>query len=288
MITSYVKSVYRQITPPHVRLTVRIARQPFSHPPCLIYQMGKVGSRTMYRSIVESPLNVKVFHIHSLQASRLRKQRRKYRSEGRLNSDNARHSHVARGLYWRILWDPALSFDVVTGVREPIRRAISQIVQGGSVRYPQTGRNGEIDAERLLAFLENTIRPDSAIVRRAYTWLEKELAATLGIDPYNISFAPRQGYALFSHHRGSGMIYRLESIVDAIENGLPELLNVDQAFEVMERNTTSAKRDASAYQHALATFRLNRQVVEAIYDHPYMPHFYSSEEIEAFTEHWSV
>ncbi len=43
----------------------------FMHPPILIYQMGKVGSNTVHKTLLASGIQNPVFHVHFLTKEKI-------------------------------------------------------------------------------------------------------------------------------------------------------------------------------------------------------------------------
>mgnify|MGYP001412456266 CR=1 FL=1 len=270
------------------RTAVRVAlRNLTDHDPILVYQMGKVGSTTLYATLRHAELPNPVFHVHYLVPGNIRKSRERYRRGDMLHSEKAAHLAVGLGLALRVRLSRNVRWIVLTGVRDPIHRAISRTFQVATWRHPTVCRNGRVDADRMLAYLERAIRPEGRLIRDTYTWMDRELKRTLGIDLYRHPFDRAAGYRILRSGNVKMLVYRLENLDRVLEEGLVRLLALDDALDAQPANRAPDKAYGREYERVVEAFRLPAAQCRRIYDHPFMDHFYGPTMIRRFVRRWT-
>ena len=122
----------------------------YEEPPLLLYQMGKVGSKTIRRSLKPLELDRPVFHVHFLSPDRVEqteKERRKY-----LGTDKEHLlKHVWQYQYLRKRMESDLDgqrkWKIVTLTREPIGRNISTFFENLDVEPLDAGHQYRIQSD---------------------------------------------------------------------------------------------------------------------------------------------
>lgn len=271
------------------RTVIGVALQDLKrHDPILVYQMGKVGSTTVYESLRQAGLPNPIFHIHYLAPENIRRCKERYRQRGMLDAPRALHLSVGRVLSWRIRLAQDVRWIVVTGVRDPIRRTISEIFQVIDWKYPALCRNGHVEADRVLDYLNRALRPSSPLIQRTYTWIDREVKSSFGVDLYEHSFDKNRGYQIV---RGEGiklLVYRLENLDRALIEGMARLLSLDRRIEAATANRSSEKKNRRAYDEVLDQFTIDEALCRRIYDHRLMDHFYGAAMVEALVHRWTT
>jgi hypothetical protein len=167
----------------------------------LIYQMGKVGSRSVEASLLASRLDLPVFHIHYLSAEMLEKETDCFYDE-RCGSNRK-----LKGVFSRQLFEsyfirsavlarphPKKKWKIITLVREPIARNISALFHDLDEYIPGSHNNiYSIPYEELFqAFLEKVNH------ELPLTWFDIELNPLFGVDVYASPFPKEKGYQTYS------------------------------------------------------------------------------------------
>jgi len=124
----------------------------FRKPPILIYQMGKVGSATILKSLSNYKLDRSVYHVHNLDHSLAEKQ---LSWAIATTGTNRRYDNLWNSLFLSLSVKRPRSekWPVITLVREPVGRNISFFFQVMDRLYPdllQEGLSGGSKPDQVL------------------------------------------------------------------------------------------------------------------------------------------
>ena len=153
--------------------------------PVLVYQMGKVGSSTVARTLRACPgLQRPVLSVHCMVPREIEaaKQYRR-RVGGAAKVGYAVTLGAVLGDRIAAVGD-RVHFPIVSLVRDPIAREISSVFQTSALFGEALRVGGRIDVDRVSAFLtERFSAPDPC--GYAEEWFDRELAVTFGIDVFD-------------------------------------------------------------------------------------------------------
>lgn len=244
----------------------------------LVYQMGKVGSTAVTRSLRAAGVRSRIYKPHFLTREGMGRAERQYRKNwtgGRralhLWESQYLHQRVRRrrdGGKWR----------VVTLVRDPVARNVSAFFQTFDLDY---GHRNEAETERLVdAFLREFEWHDEPL-----TWLDAELRSVFGIDVYARPFPRSLGYEIYENDVASVLLLRLEGLEQAAPQAFHKWLGLE-GFAAVESNVGRAKSYSDSYRSFVENVRLPDSYLDRMYGSRYARHFYSDEEINAFRARW--
>lgn len=216
----------------------------------LIYQPGKVGSRSLYWSM-------KGYGKYVL------------------------HSHVLRGLeceedtLQRLLEQK--SAKVISLVRDPIARRISEMWQN----IPSVNRySAMVDFAEIERFYF-----EEGFEYREFNWFHEELESVLGVNVYDSPFDREEGYAVIQKNNIQILLMKVEKL-NALEAVIGRFLNIPD-FRLQNKNISGQKRYRFAYQKYIEDFIMSKERLKQIYyENPYMNFFYTEEEINGFYQKW--
>lgn len=247
----------------------RLARDP--RPPFVVFTMGKVASTTVYRSL--TPVAAPVLKVHSVRSERLAVMEESYRR----TDPKALPRHLLHG--WHLMDRPPTPdapWTVITLVRDPIQRSVSDFFHSGS-------RMGRLDTEatagRLARFVEREGIP------RTLDWFERELEPVLGIDVLSHPFDPAIGHATVETPAARLLVLRQESL-DVAPAALGRFLGLDHDVVLDAYNVGAAKPYAAAYADATEQLRFDDHVLDLAYESTWAKHFYSPAERQALRARW--
>lgn len=240
--------------------------------PILVYQMSKVGSTSVRDAL-------KAVHLHALHFHFLGKY-----------SPTSRASYLKQGLtlpyhmYVEALIRPYLKLTshrlkIITLVRDPIARHVSASFQlGQSFGY---NTNDAKSMETRLASKE-LMQPN--VLEWSYGWFANEIEEVFGIDVLAHPFDVERGYAEISGERVDVLVLKLEKLNEL----WPEISRfVGHEVSPARANVRTSSSDGDTYKIVRTSLRLPRQHVEKLYDHRWMRHFYSEQEVAQFIDRWS-
>jgi hypothetical protein len=247
--------------------------------PILVYQMGKVGSRTVVETLEGMALERPVIHLHTLDPARLE------RSIARRASARSTPEHLlcARILAPKLAAGP-FPCRIVTLTRDPVDRAISFAFQNLAAKAPGISKAA----------------PDLAEMARAVTrmlrtapghadpscWFDRELKGIFGVDVFREPYDAASGFTLLEG-TVPVLVIRMEDLDRALAPALGRLLDLDPTRITTVRANVGATK---AYSHGLralkSSYRLPPDLAARVLGTRYVRHFYP-EETSAMRHRWT-
>lgn len=249
--------------------------------PIIIYQMGKVGSTTVLRSLQSLRLPNPILHLHTLTDAGQAHGKNAYRSS--IKERFPRSKHLIDSLYLRKAIARSGSrrqWKIITLVRDPLSQNISsffQIIDTLVPNFRHRYQEGSLDFGELReVFLEHY--PPNCIFNH---WFDTELGPSFDIDVYATPFPKTQGYAIYNSKRARILLMRTESLNQCAREALPQFLGTKQ-FPLNSHNIGENKQYASLYKNFRNAVVLPSSHVQSIYELRQAKHFYTEAEIAAF------
>jgi hypothetical protein len=270
----------------------------YAEPPLLIFQMGKVGSKTIRSSLRPLGLDRSIYHVHYLTLDRineLEQDRKQY-----LGTDK---EHLLKHVwqYQYLHRQIANGFDgkrwkVITLTREPIGRNIATFFENLEVTPLEPERRYSIKSDyygfEIVLDVENMDRLAELFFERLnhdtpLTFLDHELNGVFGIDVFASEFPTSKGYKIYRDERTDVLLIRLENLNECARDAFREFLGITE-FALINTNVGSDKEYASLYKRFRDSIVLPQTYVDRMYMSEYTRHFYSTEEIAKFRAKWSI
>jgi len=270
----------------------------YAEPPLLIFQMGKVGSKTIRSSLQASGLGRTIYHVHYLTLERineLEKDRKHY-----LGTDKEQLlQHVWQ--YQYLHRQIASGFDgkrwkVITLTREPIGRNVATFFENLEVTPLEPERRYSIKSDyygfEIVLDVENMDRLTELFFDRLnhdtpLTFFDRELKGVFGIDVFASEFPTSKGYKIYRDERTDVLLIRLEDLNECARDAFREFLGIAD-FALINTNVGSEKEYASLYKRFRDSIVLPQAYVDRMYNAKYTRHFYSAEEISTFRAKWTT
>lgn len=237
--------------------------------PILVYQMGKVGSSTVHDSLLAAGLQS--IHVHFIDEAHWKSAAAMYTHKGRCLPP---HFHVGQLLRWWIRWTRR-PVRVVTLVRDPIARNVSSAFEVGPLQNVPTS-----DVEAAVEKITKRLHADDAL-SYAYGWFDREIKPVLGVDVLSHSFNRAKGFARITHSHADILVLAMERLDQLVPTVLSDFAGRPLHVE------HSRVRTDTVYTCVKRRLRLPERQVRALYDNPWMRHFYTTGDIVGFVEHWS-
>lgn len=256
-------------------------------PKLLVYQMGKVGSRSIERSLADALPEADVYHVHVLTRQgieRLETLAREHPDRGRPPA------HLWASLHLRRLVDRGFhrrNWRVVTLVRDPIARNVSSFFQvlQTELGYDYEARARELWPDELMEELRSLFWNAWPFHDRPLTYFDEELRSVFGVDVYATPFPTEQGYQVLRGGEVDVLLLKLERLTENARVAFHEFLGLDD-FQVEAANTGEAKPYAETYRQFLSELRVPADYLDRMYGSRYATHFYSPAELASFRRRW--
>lgn len=252
--------------------------------PIIIYQMGKVGSRTVYETLFDLKLGVPIYHCHVLNdldslAEGIKKQ---------VVNPETTLEVIEQGRELRQLIDdiPDQWWNIISLVRDPVAQDISSFFQGIEQVIPDIQsklQNNAIDiGEICTAFLEKWPHHHAA-----EQWFDAQLTPVFNIDVFSQTFPIEKGYDIFEIRRFSLLVIRLEDLDACMRPALKEFLGISD-FKIIKSNTAGGKWYRHLYKYFISRVALPEDYLNMMYSSKFSTHFYTPKELQKFRSRWSI
>ena len=240
------------------RERARLERRLSRATPIIIYQMGKVGSTSIYHSLSKLYPGV-VLHAHDF-------------------SSQHEDWRVRRLYRWARAGERSLN--LISLIREPIGRNVSAFFENflRDTGIPYEQANFSLDELRRI-FLAN-YRHEIPL-----DWFDKHIRRNFGIDVYATPF-PECGYATYAQGKVRLLVLRSEVNDRQKTEVIKEFLGLPE-FEIFNRNVGEDKLYAETYRQFKEKVKLPRDYVTKLCESRYFTHFYSRDVIDQMRRRWS-
>lgn len=241
-----------------IRYRVMFSRLLEQATPVLVYQMGKVGSTSISRSLDLTYPGISV-STHKFSGGH--------------------HSWMVRRLYRAVTAEGA-PLDIITLTREPIGRNISAFFENYERDTGVSYRKSNLTVAQLRDLFLANFPHDLPL-----EWFENHIERNFGIDVYAALF-PEKGYATYEKGPVRLLVIKSE-IPDAVkEEAIGEFLDL-HPFHLVRTNVGEAKEYADQYQAFKQAVRLPSDYVDKMCTSRYFTHFYTPEVVEEVRRRWS-
>lgn len=276
---------------------LRRADKRFSEPPLLVYQMGKVGSKTVINSLSKANINRRIYHVHFLDPDLVQKYEKKRR--GYLGTDREgalRHvwqysylgNRIKKGLAGK-------RWKIITLVRDPVARNLATFFENIEVvsinsdqvwtlNSAEYGFKLIIKKDDLSALIElffEKCRHDTPLV-----YYDREIKQVFNIDVYASKFPTTLGYKVYRGKDADVLLIRLEDLNRCASSAFNELLEIDD-LKLVNTNIGEQKAYADLYKDFKNHIHLPSSYLDKLYSSKLSKHFYEEEEIARFRSRWA-
>jgi hypothetical protein len=269
----------------------------FSGSPLIIFQMGKVGSKSVKRTLEALYLDMPIYHSHLLTKTRIAETEKKRKKFFR----TSRESYLKRpwlNQFLRTQIDKGLvdkKWKLITLTRDPVARNLSTFFENLEVRSLNDNDEFVIesnyydihalkvtsnDVQVLTELFYDRVKHDSPL-----EFFDRELKGVFGVDVYVSEFPKSKGYKIYNDKIADVLLIRLEDLDRCAPEAFKEFLDIDN-FILKHENIGSNKNYSEIYARFKREIHLSEAYLDKFYNSKYMRHFYTEEEINTLREKW--
>lgn len=265
---------------------IRIGGRNFAKkPPVLVYQVGKVGSSTVYKSLKTALKRHSVYHIHALTDQGIAQREKRHRSVDQPYLPH--HLIVSKILNAKLKKYSNLKMDIVTLIRDPVGRFISSIFQDpDKQRQFLLGADGKISKAKARAYIEQRLSESMHDIDHAMEWFDRELKQFCGIDVYAHPFDSRKGFAVYENQKARVLMLRMEDLDHCFHEAMQTFFGLGVQVPMIRNNERTHQGEGSVYADLKKEVHLPRGLLEEIYKDSRVRHFYGDQE-EQLMDKWT-
>lgn len=254
--------------------------------PIIVYQMGKVGSKTIEASLLhyfeQRNLTIQVYHTHNLID--LDKMERNILSDKNRPNPQATISQIRKDARLRAIIDenPNQRWNLISLVRDPVAQNVGAFFHNMKEFIPdwkEQSESGSLDFENLQRVFLTQYQH-----KNAQSWFERQMQPMWDIDVYAKRFDHKAGFSIYKSRKANLMVIRLEDVNKCAAHAFRKFLNFKN-FQLVNKNVGDEKEYSALYSE-FKTYPLPLDFVDDMYNTRFAKHFYSMNEIEAFKKHW--
>ena len=246
-----------------------------SEMPVVVYQMGKVGSSSIFKSLAKQ-LRLPVLHVHRMNLQNIDAVAREYKSAGMVPPDETPGIFLNKNI---VLKKRPAKF--ISLVREPIERNMSAFFQNYERFMGSKYKEGPIDIDKLVNRFLNEYSHNVPL-----TWFDYEMKKVLDIDIFQYPFPFEKGYITVQAPPFDLLVIKLETEDWVKEEAVKKFLQLND-FKLYHHNIGQQKEYARTYNEFKKNIHFPLEYIGRMCESKYMKHFYSSLEIEVIMKKWT-
>jgi glycosyltransferase involved in cell wall biosynthesis len=249
--------------------------------PIVVYQMAKVGSKSVEESLKAHDLGVPVCHSHLLNdLDRVERDIKTSRVNPRQTLAEVNHGKQLRKC---LLGTNFIRCQVVSLVRDPVARNISAFFESIAEFIPDFRPgppSGGQQVEELIATFLDRYDHDTPL-----RWFDHQMKPVFGIDVFARAFPKERGYGVYDGPNASLLVIKLEKMNACVGGAMRDFLGLEK-FVLGSANVADHKGYGAVYRTFLDAIELPSSYMDRMYESQFARHFYSEEEIGAFRRRW--
>jgi len=238
----------------------------------LLYQMGKVGSTSLEKTISGS------IHFHTLYNNRpcyvVGKQRRNTlikKMQGKLYDGLRRAAIKSRK-----------KIKIITLVRDPYSRNVSAFFQDFAYwMYEYACQTTELQRTHNTEGIIYTVYDNLFSHTYGINWFDDEFKKLTGINIYKHDFDKEQGYSIIKEGKYEVLVLTLEKL-DKAWAAIEEFAGLK--MELKNSNLSTSKWYGGMYADFVRYYKPAENYLDMLYNSPMSGHFYSDVDLQAFRE----
>jgi hypothetical protein len=258
---------------------INIVEERMFAPVILIYQMGKVGSQSVQKSLLRDERIInKIYHVHVLSDFWIRQKKADTLKNG-INGELLLEEELIKkevdSKYYHVNWK------IISLVRDPIRIQLSEFFQNVTMHYADfIDGNGKYNKDEILKYCTE-MKPYPYFEN----WFDNEIGCVFGIDIYEYPFDHENGFSIISKNNIDVLLIRLENLNDCFTCAMEKFLGIPNV-KLLNENESKNKDYHEIYSFIVKNLKLKKDSCERFYSTRLAKHFYTAEENEEFKKYW--
>ncbi len=232
-----------------------------THTPIIVYQMGKVGSMSIYNSLKEQYQGT-VLHRHVLNTV----------------------DDWQDGFLFQLVVEKGLPLRLISLMRDPVGRDISAFFQNFEVITGIKPQDSKYAQSELNTIYFTSPKMDHDV---PVTWFNDNIKKHFGIDIYAEPFNKEEGWAMFKKGNIELLLLKAE-ISDVKKAALVKDFTGIKGFKLTASNIGEDKDYATMYTSFKKEIQFPHGYLDKLYTSAEIRYFYTEDEIKGMREKWKT
>ena len=252
---------------------------PDDQPIVLVYQMGKVGSTSIYGALQKTEVGHRLAHVHVI-SDNIYETIQMHRDYGVKPLPS--HLFVGRELNRKLKSGVTRNFKIITMVRDPIATFVSGVFQNPS--FFDLDDHEKMTENSVVEKLQELINSKDSY-HWILSWFDEEIKTVFGLDVYTIDFDKNVGWGLHESESLGLLLVQTEKIDSLPAETLESF--IDSKVDMIAKHNVRKKVSKNAsYSQVLSQLSVSQEVLDFVYDSKIARSFYSDNDIEKFRHKW--
>ncbi|MBC2716526.1 MAG: hypothetical protein HF978_14570 [Desulfobacteraceae bacterium] len=180
-----------------------------------------------------------------------------------------------------------LKFKIISMVRDPIARQISDVFQNPEImKIDIKNQNGLINKNRAMALIQENFS-NLRTFDYIFKWFDREIKSVFGIDAFSKPFNRDSGWTIINGENAEVLVLRLENLSQIGPEVISDFLTLPNQISLVESNVRASTKDVLSYNYVKNNIRIDRSICREIYASRFCSHFYGDKEINKFMKRWA-
>ena len=256
-------------------------------PVFLIYQMGKVGSSSIYRALREQQTSSPVYQLHYLERKQLQESIRWHRKKdfpqlpdhliisGAVADFMSTNQHKVR---WK----------VISLVRDPIALQTSMIFQNLSEAFSSLLEDdrSHVNLQKAQKKIQQDLSDFKTRESHFLNWFDNEINKVFDINVFEYPFDKKEGYSIITSKNVSILLIKYEKLAGCFTDAFKKFSGIG-GVQLPLANIGTEKEYGNDYKLLARSLKLPEPLCRDIYSSKLVRHFYSTQEINFFYRKWT-
>lgn len=250
--------------------------------PVLVWQMGKVGSKSIL-NLLEAAHEFAVFHFHHSNPEIIDIVKNRHDKTGNDYPANLKFSMEFLETMEAIKASSNQPIKIVSAVRDPLERNISAFFQNLALYAPpqppaDVKKYADLLIEQFIQEYDQTL---------PLLWFNREINSATDLNVFEGQMDPETSQFRLTSEKFDLLVLRVEDSDELKAKLLNDFLNRENL--VFRRdNKSSVKSYANLYKNFLERIVIPKHMIDLLYDSQLCRTFYSPEEIMKMKEKWKI
>jgi|GEM_PF-2083523 len=256
-------------------------------PVFLVYQMGKVGSSSIYKALNGLFSNDPVYQLHYLEPMRLQESIAWHNANNFPRLPDHLLISTAMGDFLKRNKN-TVQWKIISLARDPVALQSSIIFQNLSEAFSTIldKNRDSVNLDKATELTERYLSDFQTRKSHFLNWFDNEIKEVFAIDIYKYPFNKEKGYSIIREGNVDILLIQYEKLQDCFTEAFAQFTGIED-IQLPYANIGSEKRYGDDYKKLTASLQLPASLCKAIYATKLVKHFYDQEAISVFLKQWS-